>query len=164
MNPCKNCQKLTKNPKYCSISCSAKVNNKVIPKRQIEEQNKCLSCKKRLSRRKGSRKYQLCKNCLSEKNILNFGDKTKIEITNLSLSYSSKHRYEKIRQHAKRISSKMNWFKTKCEKCSYDKHVELCHVKPIHSFSDDSLVKEINDKNNICFLCPNCHWELDNLT
>ena len=42
------------------------------------------------------------------------------------------------------------------------KHVELCHIKPIHSFSETSTLGEINSENNVVQLCPNCHWEFDN--
>ena len=48
-----------------------------------------------------------------------------------------------------------------CQHCGYDKHVEVCHIKPIHSFPEDTLVSIINDKSNILILCPNCHWEHD---
>ena len=49
-----------------------------------------------------------------------------------------------------------------CAKCGYDKHVELCHIKDIANFDDDSLLSEVNSRNNIIQLCPNCHWEFDN--
>jgi len=49
-----------------------------------------------------------------------------------------------------------------CKKCLYDKHVEVCHIKPISSFRDSDLIGEINSKENILKLCPNCHWEFDN--
>jgi len=48
-----------------------------------------------------------------------------------------------------------------CQFCKYDKHVEVCHIKPIHSFPEDTLVSVINDPINILILCPNCHWEYD---
>ena len=51
---------------------------------------------------------------------------------------------------------------TVCEGCGYDKHVEMCHIKPLTSFSLDTLVSVINDRSNIKVLCPNCHWEFDN--
>ena len=162
MNKCNNCQKATKNPKYCSKSCAAIINNKNSPKRKLEEHNKCLLCKKKLSRRIGSRTHQLCQKCFTAESILKYGKKTKEELVKTSSSYSSKHRYELIRQHAKRLACKFEWKKDFCENCGYTKHVELCHIKPIHDFPDSSLVNEINNKTNICFLCPNCHWELDN--
>lgn len=47
-------------------------------------------------------------------------------------------------------------------KGGYDKHIEIAHIKAVSDFSDDSLISEINDKNNLVALCPNHHWEFDN--
>jgi 5-methylcytosine-specific restriction endonuclease McrA len=49
-----------------------------------------------------------------------------------------------------------------CYNCGYDKHVQICHLKPLHLFADDTLISIVNDLNNLIALCPNCHWELDN--
>ena len=68
------------------------------------------------------------------------------------------NRYAKIRYHAREMYSKEL---TKCERCGYDKHVEICHIKGIKRFSEESTIKEINDRSNIIGLCPNCHWEFD---
>lgn len=68
--------------------------------------------------------------------------------------------YAKIRTRARDKCKKKD---QKCEKCGYDKHVEVCHVKSISLFSLDSLISEINDDSNLKILCPNCHWEFDNL-
>jgi hypothetical protein len=43
-----------------------------------------------------------------------------------------------------------------------DKHVEICHRKAISEFPKDTLIIEVNNRNNVLFLCPNCHWEFDN--
>lgn len=48
-----------------------------------------------------------------------------------------------------------------CEHCGYNKHVEVCHIRPISDFPDDALISEVNDRSNIKILCPNCHWEFD---
>ncbi|MEO8392532.1 MAG: HNH endonuclease [Chloroflexota bacterium] len=48
-----------------------------------------------------------------------------------------------------------------CANCGYAKHVEICHVKAINSFSEETPVAVINDLTNLVALCPNCHWELD---
>ena len=45
--------------------------------------------------------------------------------------------------------------------CGYDKHVEVCHIKPISSFSLDTLISMINVESNLRLLCPNHHWEYD---
>jgi hypothetical protein len=158
---CNCCQAKTTNLKYCSKSCAAKINNKLVPKRTILKQNLCINCNKKLSRYKSQRKTQLCLNCFQNNKIKNTCLKTKKQMTNLSYDVSNK--YEKIRQHAKRYAKQNNWIINSCEKCGYDKHVELCHVKPIYSFTDNSIIEEINGRQNIIFLCPNCHWELDNL-
>lgn len=71
-------------------------------------------------------------------------------------------KYSYVRSWSRQIALKLGW--NKCSKCGYDKHVEICHIKPIHTFSEDTLLTEINDVSNLIALCPNCHWELDNLT
>ena len=50
-----------------------------------------------------------------------------------------------------------------CSKCGYDKHVECCHIKPISEFPLSTKISEVNSENNLILLCPNCHWEHDNL-
>lgn len=50
----------------------------------------------------------------------------------------------------------------KCQVCSYNKHVELAHLKAVSQFDKKSLLKEVNNKDNILVLCPNCHYEYDN--
>jgi predicted HNH restriction endonuclease len=75
---------------------------------------------------------------------------------------SSRHKYELVRSHAHRLSKHMKWATKICQKCNWDKHTELCHIKPISLFSLSTKLEEINSKENIIFLCPNCHWTLDN--
>ena len=59
-----------------------------------------------------------------------------------------------------------SWFKDltlkPCHNCGYSKHVELCHIKPINEFLSTNFIKDVNNRNNIIQLCPNCHWEFDN--
>jgi hypothetical protein len=52
--------------------------------------------------------------------------------------------------------------KKACARCGYDKHVELCHLKALSEFGDETLLGEINSEKNVVQLCRNCHWELDN--
>ena len=49
----------------------------------------------------------------------------------------------------------------KCAICGFSEHVEVCHIKPISSFPLDTKVKEVNDLNNLIYLCPNHHILLD---
>ena len=50
----------------------------------------------------------------------------------------------------------------RCQSCSYDKHVELAHLKSVSSFPSTATLKEINSPDNVLVLCPNCHYEFDN--
>ena len=157
---CNCCQAKTTNLKYCSKSCAAKINNKLTPKRTTEKQNLCLECSKKLSRYKGQRKTQLCFKCFKNNKIKTTCLKTKKQMT--EFSYNVAHKYQKIREHAKRYAKQNNWIIKICEKCGYDKHTELCHIRPISTFLENFTLEEINCKTNIIFLCPNCHWEFDN--
>jgi predicted restriction endonuclease len=49
-----------------------------------------------------------------------------------------------------------------CQVCGYKHHIELAHIKPISSFSEQDKLGVINDSSNILVLCPNHHWEFDN--
>ena len=48
-----------------------------------------------------------------------------------------------------------------CEICGYDKVVEVAHIRDISSFCDDTLMSVVNSPNNLMWLCPNHHAELD---
>lgn len=49
-----------------------------------------------------------------------------------------------------------------CYICGYDKHIEISHINSVNSFSNDVLISEINNINNLVALCPTHHWEFDN--
>lgn len=49
----------------------------------------------------------------------------------------------------------------KCAICGYDNHVEIAHIRPVSDFPGDTLISEINSKDNLIALCPNHHWEYD---
>ena len=51
--------------------------------------------------------------------------------------------------------------KKTCTICGYDKYYEVCHIKSVSDFSDDSLISEINSLDNLVALCPNHHKEYD---
>lgn len=73
---------------------------------------------------------------------------------------SGTNRYNQIRQQARRITK---FRQQKCEWCGYDKHVETCHVKPICDFDENEQICVVNANDNLLLLCPNCHWEHDNV-
>lgn len=155
---CLNCNTETINPKFCSRKCAQVFNNKLYPKRL--RKTKCSKCDKITK----SYRHSLCEEHTIEylktrKNSIK--DKTLLEYWKLK-SLSDLHKSSK-NVHIRALAR--NWFKnlTKkpCANCGYDKHVELCHIKAISSFSEDSKLSDINSESNIIQLCPNCHWELD---
>jgi hypothetical protein len=50
---------------------------------------------------------------------------------------------------------------TVCKVCGYSLHTEVCHIKGLKSFPDDTPIKVINALNNLERLCRNHHWEFD---
>ena len=150
MNKCLYCNKETNNPKFCSRNCAASFNNK-IPKR-IKKLNYCLICNKEIITR---RKY--CLECNPTKT--NFP----VDMTLKDAIYTKHHKssaFALVRNRARAIMLNEPQI---CTKCGYNKHVEVCHIKPIKDFSENTLLSVINNKSNLILLCPNCHWEFDNL-
>lgn len=74
--------------------------------------------------------------------------------------YEGANRYRGIRDKAHSFY-RLTYKEECCVNCGYSKHVELAHIKSISEFSVDSTVWECNKPDNVTFLCPNCHWELD---
>lgn len=134
-----------KDKNFCSISCS----NRGKPKRKYSKHcEKCNNLIPKVDR--------FCKQCRIE-----YLKENSIENRTLG---SFKHiygpvRYSQIREHAR---SEAVILDDVCVNCGYDKHVEVCHKKDIPSFTDDTLIKEINALYNLVKLCKNCHWESHN--
>jgi 5-methylcytosine-specific restriction endonuclease McrA len=145
---CVTCGKNHNNPKFCSRSCAAKWTNKHYPKKQKIRFNKnCELCNKEIDYRS--------KRCINCSGFL--GDMTLKEAI-----YKKHHKssaFALVRTRARVVAKKLGF--TKCIKCGYDKHVEVAHIKPISSFSEEVMISVINSKENIMPLCPNCHWEYD---
>ena len=149
MSICKNCGKETENPKFCSRSCAAIANNTLYKKRKPK--NKCTECGKPVV---SSRKH--CKNCFKD-SLSSFDRLTIGEIKQNNKSWQSNNN---IRTRARKVALNNTSVKS-CAFCGYDKHVEVCHIKPVSEFPDDATVLEINALENLILLCPNCHWEFD---
>jgi hypothetical protein len=153
LNPlkCKNCN----NPipyykrwsnNFCSSSCSASYNNI----RKQRKQHYCATCGKVTYKN-----IPRCRECSIKNTTDVYGEKTLGSFT----STYARHKYQMIRVHAHRMMSDIE---KECYICKYNKYVELCHIKPIASFLSESKLNEINAIENLVYLCPNHHWELDN--
>ena len=151
MNTCKNCNKPTKNPKFCNRSCAAIYNNTKCPKRKGKNYY-CKHCKIKTTHRRTT-----CDTCNPSK--VDWSKRLlKDFITN---SKHLQHRYSNIREAGKR-AYKNSSRPENCEKCNYKLHYEICHIKPIYMFDLKTPISIINDLSNLVALCPNCHWEMDN--
>ena len=150
MQRCLNCNKDTHNAKFCSKSCAASYNNKVFPKTRVKRQYKCIICGMPTI---NDRKY-----CDEHNPQKVDWSKVTIEETLYNNSNAS-NSYARIRDSAKRLYKRSN--KTKKCICGYDKHYEVCHIKPIGSFDKSTPISIVNSLNNLIALCPNCHWEFD---
>lgn len=160
---CIECQSPTKNPKFCSRSCAAKYNNRKFPKRSPEPQNKCSVCDKYTrSHKRTFNGSTLCQQCYRKTKVDLYQSMTLQESIDKSMEYAAKHKFQHVRAAAHRFCKLHNITTKTCQKCGYDKHAELCHKKSIASFDPSTPLSEINSTENIVFLCPNCHWELDN--
>ena len=138
--------------KYCSRSCSAKINNKLYIKK-IRSKGSCRFCGKKTS----LKRIKNCEKCIR----LGRHKKCGLNFENLTIKDILKrnNRYGPIRTHAQQIYKNINKI---CENCGYSKHVHICHRIPINKFRVNTTIKTINSRENILFLCPNCHWEFDN--
>lgn len=137
---------------FCSRSCSVRYNNKKKAKRKPE--HKCLKCGVKINAKR--------KHC--EEHFKEWLENQCKDMTLKEAIYKKHHRsnaYSLIRGRARTIAKNLNM--NFCEKCGYNKHVEICHKKPISQFSDDVLISIINSPDNLIALCPNCHWEFDNI-
>lgn len=149
---CINCGKTTGNPKFCSRSCSATFNNYVIGARHGKPENYICKC--------GARKDNKAKQCrlCNRKKSADKACKRPIKYFANNRSHPV-YRHSVLRKWAKRLMD-LRGIEKKC-RCGYKLHVECCHVKPITSFDLDTLMGEVNSKDNLIYLCRNCHWELD---
>lgn len=130
---------------FCSRSCSTSYNNVVSAKRAVT--GACKQCEASIST-----KYIYCKDCRDSRLFKNR------KLAEVICRSNKASKYCRIREHARKLYQHI----TSCEICGYKKHVEICYIKPLSSYDATTFVSEINDRNNIAVLCPNCHWELDN--
>ena len=69
-----------------------------------------------------------------------------------------------VSAHVRRFNRYWNkeLLKFPCQVCKYKEHIELCHIRSISDFPEQTRLKTINSPKNNLVLCPNHHWEFDN--
>lgn len=156
---CTQCNKETINPKFCSRSCSATYFNKLNPKRLRKTPCRIDGCNNVTK----SYRHTRCEHHWQEYLQNKLSNKTLREL-NEAISAKGKHKsWRSARVRSIGRAMHKNLLQLPCAHCNYDKHVELCHIKAITSFPDTATVGEVNVLSNVIQLCPNCHWEFDNL-
>ncbi len=157
--------------KFCNRSCAAKYTNRNrIPLFLTQNKegncqncgksiiyNKCLSGKGYFPRR-------YCNTCclikrLRGRQMVQFA--TKGELLEKSKNWQSAR--SMLRRHAQRNYLLSDKAKV-CQICGYDKYIEICHIKSVKFFSNDTPLSTINHLDNLIALCPNHHWEHDHLS
>lgn len=139
-----------KHQKFCSKHCAGNANQR---KFRAAHKGKC-ACGATISLR--AVRCRIC--AVNPKRIVT--DTTTLE----ALQKLDKNPYywaNRARIHA-RVAAFKAIPKPRCFRCNYDLHVEVCHIQPLASFHKTTSLGEVNSLTNLCFLCPNCHWEFDN--
>lgn len=143
MNSCLHCNKQTKNLKYCSRSCAAKLNNKLIPKRKPQVPLEWC-----------------CKNCGFEERAECKSKKQKFCSIKCQQNYFYKNRIKNWLE--KQISPGLSAQK----KFLYESQKNKCLICGISEWNGNSLILELdhingnandNSVENLRLLCPNCH-------
>ena len=157
---CLNCDIDTKNPKFCSQSCSASYFNRVKPKRAKSKICHHPDCKELI--------LSVLKFCSEHKGGRGLPGKISLKdsverYTKGSLisevGYATAQSY--IRVHS-RNTARSHGLLRECHVCGYSNHVQAAHIIPVKDFPDSCTVLEVNSINNLVGLCPNHHWEFDN--
>jgi 5-methylcytosine-specific restriction endonuclease McrA len=138
---------------FCSSSCAATYNNTLKPKRKPS--STCRTCG---NPNTSSRTY--CITCWKARLFLQLIETISIRTLGQEKSYRKYQKSSRIRDWARRVYLQSDKPKC-CSICGYPKHFEVCHIKAINSFSENTIISEVNALSNLVALCPNCHWELD---
>lgn len=133
--------RVAKRKKFCSKSCSAKLNN---TKRERKEPKPKNSTKSK-----------------NESNKIDISKLTKDELFKRYKNYQSSR--STICKNARKVYFNSDKEK-KCFECGYDKKIDVAHIKSVSSFSLESRIEEINHIDNLIALCPNHHGEFDDGT
>jgi hypothetical protein len=167
MSNCAQCNKdiskLWKGRKFCSRSCSTSFKNKNKHSTKGKGKGKPMCCNSGCTSRAVSYSHKQCRECIDNKQkMLYTQNPTKGELVKIYTKRNHRSSaYSYIRWHARAVV--LNNETRPCCVCSYSKHTEVCHITAIKDFDDSCTINEINDKSNLLYLCPNCHWEHDNL-
>lgn len=159
LKECGCCNKQFESPylraEFCSKSCA----NKARPRRK----KKISICDYELCNNPVEfYTHRFCKECQSigRHFMSKRGGKTYSEMTIKDFAIrKGANRFDAIRGAARKVFPDIK--SRCCEECGWSRHVEVCHIKSISSFPEDTTIDKVNDPSNLKLLCPNCHWLFD---
>ena len=184
-NYCQNCGEIikvnenqplyeTKRKKFCNLSCAASFNNKGKVKNPSGNNGLVPVLKEKDEKiLKQSDIAKICPICGNSKNyrakICKDCYHSQIDIGNNTLGfYIADKKYltskcQEIRRHARKIIEKSPRDKVcaYCKDIQFNEILEVHHIKGILEFSQDTLLKDINNEDNLIWLCPNHHAMLE---
>ena len=101
----------------------------------------------------------ICRDCYNaNRTDIILSNKTPISET--FYTYGSRNKYNYIRMHSRRLIDSLGIDKV-CSCCKFEHGVQICHIKSISDFPEDTPLNEVNSIDNLILLCPNCHWLFD---
>lgn len=147
---CKQCDKPTANPAFCSSSCAARFNNArrsnpAVPRKERQ----CAKCGIDITTLGKRGRRTLCDVCLGP----NWGTITMGEFRRRT------HFRSRMCQLARQSYRSTNR-PARCF-CGYDKTFDVAHIKSVEDWPDDATVAAVNHPSNLIALCKNHHWEFD---
>lgn len=166
MRLCSCCSKsidhLWRGRKFCSRSCSTSFKNKHTHSTKGKGKGKPLCGQDGCTNHAVSYSHKFCRTCIDNKTAMKYTtNPTKQALVDMYIKKNHRSSaYSYIRWHARAVVMKNE--QRICNCCGYTKHVEVCHIKSIQEFDNAATLTEINNKQNLKLLCPNCHWEFDN--
>ena len=143
------------NSRFCCRSCSAVA---IKSKSYDKKINTCTYCGDDVE----NYRHLFCKGCniLGRHKMRATGGKLLTEVTIKEYCpRKGANAYDNIRSNARYIVR--DELKAGCEECGWSRHVEVCHIKAISDYPDDTIVSVVNERHNLKLLCPNCHWVFD---
>ena len=141
------------NSRYCCRTCS-----NIATPRRAKKINACKYCGDDVE----YYTHHFCRGCkdLGRHLMRSTGGKLLTEVTIKEYCpRKGANAYDNIRANAR--TSVQDELKNGCEECGWSHHVEVCHIKAISDYPDDTIVSAVNDRSNLKLLCPNCHWVFD---
>jgi len=159
----------TKIKKFCNSTCFGLYNaNNIKMKFKEIKRKKCCRCEADITYMYSGKKEKYCKECSEEvkkerykirvEKRTSFVDLT---IHDVFLLYSTRGSARAMIDNYARKEIVKTYKEKRCLLCGYTKSVDVCHIKAVESFSDNSFISEVNSSSNLIYLCPNHHRELD---